>query len=226
MVALLIVGRCAQACRLPYELLQNDKVIDSGYLLSPRDLCGLEFIPSLIDAGVTSFKVEGRLKSPEYVAIVTRIYRKYIDMHLSSAPFEIELKDKIDLLQAFNRGNFSSGHLSRDANQDFVCKEKQNNMGIYIGNVANYNDKKGHITLNLNESLALGDSITLENEPTKYRVSELMFQGNNIPFACNNELITIGRMKGNIRPGDKIFKITSKRLSKSLKKLNCNVKSQ
>lgn len=213
MVALLIVGRCAQACRLPYELLQNDKVIDSGYLLSPRDLCGLEFIPSLIDAGVTSFKVEGRLKSPEYVAIVTRIYRKYIDMHLSSAPFEIELKDKIDLLQAFNRGNFSSGHLSRDANQDFVCKEKQNNMGIYIGNVANYNDKKGHITLNLNESLALGDSITLENEPTKYRVSELMFQGNNIPFACNNELITIGRMKGNIRPGDKIFKITSKRLS-------------
>lgn len=58
--------------------------------------------------GVTSFKIEGRLKSPEYVAIVTRVYRKYIDMYLAGKPFEIDLKDKDDLLQAFNRGNFSS----------------------------------------------------------------------------------------------------------------------
>jgi len=65
--------------------------------------------------------------------------------------------------------------------------------------------------------LLFGDSITFENEPTKYKVSELMFQGKNIPFACNNELITIGRMKGNIRPGDKIYKISNKRLSESAK---------
>lgn len=210
-------GKCAQSCRLPYDLLQNDKIIDSGYLLSPRDLCGLEFIPELINAGVASLKIEGRLKSPEYVATVTRIYRKYIDIYLSSSNFEIDPKDKNDLLQVFNRGNFSTGHLNRDANQDFVCKEKQNNMGIYIGNVSNYNDKKGHITLNLNESISIGDSITFENEPTKYRVSELMFQNKNIPFACNNEIITIGRMKGNIKPGDKIFKIASKKLSDSAK---------
>ena len=65
--------------------------------------------------------------------------------------------------------------------------------------------------------MLFGDSITFENEPTKYKVSELMFQGKNIPFACNNELITIGRMKGNIRPGDKIYKISNKRLSESAK---------
>lgn len=210
-------GKCAQACRLPYELLQDNTVIDNGYLLSPRDLCGLEYIPELIEAGVTSFKIEGRLKSPEYVAIVTKIYRKYIDRYLSGETFEIEQKDKEELCQAFNRGNFSTGHLDRNANQELVYKEKQNNMGIYIGNVANYNDKKGHITLNLNEAVALGDSITFENEPTKYRVSELMFQENNIPFACNNELITIGRMKGKIKPGDKIYKISSKRLFDSAK---------
>lgn len=227
-------GKCAQACRLPYDLLENDKIIDSGYLLSPRDLCGLEFIPNLIDAGVTSFKIEGRLKSPEYVAIVTSIYRKYIDMYLSSKKFEINPKDIDDLRQAYNRGGFSSGHLSKEANRSLVFKEKQNNMGIYIGNVSNYNSSNGHITLNLNEKIALGDSITFENEPTKYRVSELMFQGKNIPFACNNELITIGRMKGNIKPGDKIFKITDKRLDDSAKltfsgkelkkiKLNCKI---
>lgn len=207
-------GKCAQACRLPYELLENDKVIDNGYLLSPRDLCGLEFIPALIEADVASFKIEGRLKSPEYVAVVTRIYRKYIDLYYSGEKFEIDSKDIDDLRQVFNRGNFSSGHLDKEANRDLIFKEKPNNMGIYIGNVANYNPSKGHISLNLNdENVAIGDSITFEHEPTKYRISELMFQDKNIPFACNNELITIGRVKGNIAPGDKVFKIASKRLS-------------
>lgn len=148
-------GKCAQACRLPYSLLENDKVVDNGYLLSPRDLCALEFIPDLIKAGVSSFKIEGRLKSPEYVAVVTRIYRKYIDLYLSEKPYEIDPKDKMDLKQVFNRGNFSSGHLEPKPNLGLVCKEKQNNMGIYIGNVSHYNDKKGHITLNLNESIAI-----------------------------------------------------------------------
>lgn len=209
-------GKCAQACRLPYELIENDKAIDKGYLLSPRDLCGLQFIPALIDAGVASFKIEGRLKSPEYVAIVTRVYRKYIDLYYSGEKFEIDPKDIDDLRQVFNRGNFSSGHLDKDANRDLIFKEKPNNMGIYIGNVANYNYNKGHISLNLNdENVAIGDSITFENEPTKYRISELMFQNKNIPFACNNELVTIGRVKGNINPGDKVFKISSKRLSDS-----------
>ena len=58
-------GKCAQACRLPYQLLQNDKVVDNGYLLSPRDLCALELITSLIEAGVSYLKIEGRMKSPE-----------------------------------------------------------------------------------------------------------------------------------------------------------------
>lgn len=210
-------GKCAQACRLPYELLEEDKVVDKGYLLSPRDLCGLEFLPRLIEAGVISFKIEGRLKSPEYVAVVTKIYRKYIDLYLSGKEYKIEEKDIDELRQVFNRGNFSAGHLGHDANRDLVYKEKPNNMGIYIGNVANYNENKGHITLNLNERIAIGDSITFEQEPTKYKISELMFQGNNIPFACNNEVITIGRMKGNIRPGDKIFKLSSKRISEEAK---------
>ena len=74
-------GKCAQPCRLPYKV----KGIDSSfkYLMSPKDLCGLEFIPNLIDAGVTCFKIEGRMKKPEYVATVTRIYRKYIDKYIN-----------------------------------------------------------------------------------------------------------------------------------------------
>ncbi len=189
-------GKCAQACRLPYQLLQDKRLIDNGYLLSPRDLCGLDYLPNLIEAGVKSFKIEGRLKSPDYVATTTRIYRKYIDLYFSSNPYEINLKDRKDLLQVFNRGNFSSGHLDKNANLDLVFKQKQNNMGIYIGNVSNYNDKKGHVTLNLNDKIAIGDSITFENEPTKYKISELIFQGRNIPFACDNEVVTIRQNEG------------------------------
>ncbi len=81
--------------------------VSNGYLLSTRDLCGLEFIPDLINAGVMCFKIEGRMKSPEYVATVTRIYRKYIDLALSDKPYIIDEKDKKELMQVFNRGGFS-----------------------------------------------------------------------------------------------------------------------
>ena len=74
-------GKCAQSCRLPYELIENEKTtLDKGYLLSPRDLCSLDYLPRLINCGVKSLKIEGRMKSPEYVATVTRIYRKYINL--------------------------------------------------------------------------------------------------------------------------------------------------
>jgi len=76
-------GKCAQPCRLPYTLYENNKPLDKGYLLSTRDLMGIDYLPRLISAGVTCFKIEGRMKPPEYVATVTRIYRKYIDKALA-----------------------------------------------------------------------------------------------------------------------------------------------
>lgn len=104
-------GKCAQPCRLPYTLLEKslncNRKIDEGYLLSTKDLCSLEFLPKLINAGVTCFKIEGRLKSPEYVATVTRIYRKYIDMVLDGKEYILDENDKKELMQVFNRGGFS-----------------------------------------------------------------------------------------------------------------------
>ena len=213
-------GRCAQPCRLPYELVEekssnnktSESVIDKGYLISPRDLCSLEFIPQLIKAGVKCFKIEGRLKSPEYVATVTRIYRKYIDMVLNDEEYIVDEKDIKDLKQIFNRGGFSSGHLSNHSNHDLVFKEKPNNMGLYIGNVAGYNKAKGHIKVLLNEKLAIGDSINFEKENTKYTISELMLNNSNIPHAEVGQKVVIGRMKGNIHVGDKIYKLSSKEL--------------
>ena len=208
-------GKCAQGCRLPYSLLENEKVIDNGYLLSPKDLCSLELLPDLIKTNIDSLKIEGRMKSPEYVATVTRIYRKYIDKISNCEEYFIEEQDKQDLLQVFNRGGFSTGHLENEPNFELIYKEKPNNMGIYIGSISNYNQKTGHITLKLKSQIEIGDSITFEKEPTAYKISELMINNENVANTKIGNKVTIGRMKGNFGTGDKIFKLSSKRLNNS-----------
>lgn len=205
-------GKCAQPCRLPYELLEDDKKIDQGYLLSTRDVYGLEHLPFLIQSGVTCFKIEGRMKTPEYVATVTRIYRKYIDLALSNKPYIIEEKDKKDLLQVFNRGLSSSGHLDSKPNQELVYSKKPNNMGLPLGIVQKIQEEKGYITLKLKEELSIGDSIAIGKESGSYRVSELMVKGKNVKSASPDQTVVIGRMKGNIHLGDNIYKMASKEL--------------
>ena len=231
-------GRCAQPCRLPYTLLENGvSEIDSGYILSPRDLCSLELLPELIKAGITSFKIEGRMKSPEYVATVTRIYRKYIDKVLNGDNFEVDLQDKKDLLQVFNRGASSLGHLSASPNKNLIFKEKPNNMGLFLGTVQNFNNNKGYVSLKLNESLSIGDRICIEtpSENANYTISELMINKKNLPSASTGDFATVGRIKGNVKIGNKVFKITDKKLfdeasrtfseSSELRKidLNCSI---
>lgn len=230
-------GKCAQPCRLPYKLLENDKEIDKGHLLSTRDLCGLDCIPNLIKAGVTCLKIEGRMKNPEYVATVTRIYRKYIDLaealintqkfidgenldiydfkenSTNESKYIINENDRKTLLQAFNRGMSSSGHLLNEPNKNLVFKDKPNNMGLFLGKVQKYNKNKGYITVKLQESIEIGDTISLEKEKGSYNVSELMDKNRNIKETSIGQTVTIGRMKGNINLGDNIYKMSSKTLS-------------
>ncbi len=196
-------------CRLPFKLVNNsNKIIDEGYLLSTRDLCGLDFIPDLINSGVSSLKIEGRMKSPEYVACVTKIYRKYIDLAYSNKPYIIDENDKNLLAIAFNRGGFSNGHFAK--NKNLVFKEKPNNMGLALGIIKKYDSKKGLITLQLKQNISIGDSISVQKEQNLYTVSELMKNNLNEKKAFIGDIVTIGRMKGNINIGDKIYKMTDK----------------
>lgn len=228
-------GKCAGPCRLPFSLYEEDKVIDSGFLLNTRDLCGIDYIPDLINSGVKCFKIEGRMKSPEYVATVTKIYRKYIDLALSKKEnYTIDEKDRKELLQVFNRGMSSPGHLSKNGNHSLVFKEKPNNMGLFLGKIEKYLPKKGYITIKLNEKISIGDTISLENETTSYTISELMNTNfENITETQIGQTVIIGRIKGNINLGSKIYKMSSKKLnemaresfSKEYKKIgfNCNI---
>src|SRR5258708_35465135 len=90
-------GECAQACRLPYDLISDGQKVELGdrrYLLSPQDLAGLEVLPDLIRVGVASLKIEGRLKSPEYVASITRVYRKALDALCGAESLEPRAKSE------------------------------------------------------------------------------------------------------------------------------------
>ena len=222
-------GMCAQPCRLTYELYSNKNLLDKGFLLSPRDQSAIDFLPALIKSGIDCFKIEGRLKAPEYVATVTKIYRKYIDFIIKNInlsdeelinqihtmleiPNEITgLSDKEELLQVFNRGNFSKGHFENEPNTKLIYSKKPNNMGLYLGKIQNFNNQKGHITLKLENSISVGDRISINNE--NYTVSELMIKNKNYPTLDLGNTVTLGRMKGNISNGMSVFRIENKKLS-------------
>lgn len=120
-------GQCAQPCRLPYGA-NGEK----GYLLSPKDICTLDLIPDLIDAGIDSFKLEGRMKRPEYVAGVTAVYRKYTDLYLKKgrAGYRVEEADREQLMDLYNRGGFHSGYYKQHNGKEMISKERPNHAGV------------------------------------------------------------------------------------------------
>ena len=115
-------GQCAQACRLPYDLIVDGKFKDLGdkaYLLSPQDLAAYDLVGDLAACGVASLKIEGRLKSPQYVAATTQTYRQSLDALSHSEEFQIEPQQRADLEQTFSRG-FTHGFLSGVNHQKLV----------------------------------------------------------------------------------------------------------
>ncbi|MFM7751732.1 MAG: peptidase U32 family protein, partial [Opitutaceae bacterium] len=133
-------GECAQACRLPYDLLADGRQIDLGdrrYLLCPQDLAGIDVLPQLVKAGVASLKIEGRLKSPEYVASITRVYRSALD-RLANAPDQgsrrVPEPERYELQMAFSRG-LHSGWFGGINNQELVHARFGTKRGVFVGEV-------------------------------------------------------------------------------------------
>lgn len=224
-------GKCAGTCRLPYSLLKDGQEKEKGYLLSSKDVCTLDILPELIEAGVKSFKIEGRMKSKEYVGIVTSIYRKYIDLAESNQEYLVDEKDREMLMQIFNRGGFSTGYLKGKLGKNMMYTKRPNHIGTLLGEVISYNPNKGHVKIKLCKELDLGDSIAIGDSSCK--ISELMKKNNNIKMAKTNDIVTIGRIKGKIKPKDKVYKTVSIKLNQEMdqkigkenikRKLNCNI---
>ena len=134
-------GQCAQPCRLPYELV-DDKSVDvlkdnaGKYLLSPKDLNTIELLPELIEAGVSSLKIEGRMKRPEYVAVVVETYRKAIDRYYEErVEYQATVDERRNLAQIFNR-DFTTAYLERNQGRNMISDKRPNNRGVPIGRIA------------------------------------------------------------------------------------------
>ncbi|HKD36437.1 MAG TPA: U32 family peptidase, partial [Pirellulales bacterium] len=130
-------GQCAQACRLPYDLVVDGQPRDAGdraYLLSPQDLAAHDLIGPLVTLGVKSFKIEGRLKSAQYVAVASQTYRAAIDAALAEQPFALSRQGQLDLAQSFSRG-FTHGFLSGIDHQRLVEGRFPKSRGVKIGTV-------------------------------------------------------------------------------------------
>ena len=131
-------GECAQACRMPYELVSDGQTVDLGdrrYLLSPQDLSGLEVLPDLVRAGVRSLKIEGRLKSAEYVASITRVYRRALDQLAASASAGHSSESRYELEMAFSRGLYT-GWFRGINNQELAHARFGKKRGVYLGEVS------------------------------------------------------------------------------------------
>ena len=131
-------GECAQACRMPYELVSDGQTVDLGdrrYLLSPQDLSGLEVLPDLVRAGVRSLKIEGRLKSAEYVASITRVYRRALDQIAASASAGPASEARYELEMAFSRGLYT-GWFRGINNQELAHARFGKKRGVFLGEVS------------------------------------------------------------------------------------------
>lgn len=137
-------GRCAQPCRLPYDVVFDNQTISKEYPLSPKDLCTLENLPDILEAGVYSLKIEGRMKKPEYVAIVTAMYRKYVDMYeqKGKSGYSVNINDIEKLKDIYNRGGFTDGYYMRHNGTEMMSLKRPNHMGTEVAQIMSVDMKK------------------------------------------------------------------------------------
>jgi putative protease len=165
-------GRCAQPCRQRYELLENDKSVREGCLLSLKDICTLDYIPDLCDAGIDSFKIEGRMKKPEYTAGITAAYayltRKFEE--LGRTGFEKYIKENPDEInervreasEIYNRGGFTKGYYFGYHGPSMMTPDRANHSGVETGKVSDVSGR--HVSIRLNLDVSAGDVLEIRGK--------------------------------------------------------------
>lgn len=217
-------GRCAQPCRLQYQLEGKDGRVlalpekNGEYLLSPRDLNLSGRLPELIAAGIDSFKVEGRMKRPEYVATVTRIYRNAIDRSLAGN-FYITAEEKNDLAQIFNR-DFTTGYFFGHPGRDLMSYKRPNNRGVLLGRVKGYSRQNEMAEIRLDAPLQVGDGLEVwvsRGGRAGTRVHDILsVDGRGMEVAGAGDTVRLG-ITGDIHPGDRVFKTYDSLLAEKAK---------
>eukprot|EP00741_Cyanophora_paradoxa_P013434 tig00020685_g12972.t1 len=228
-------GECAQACRMQYRLLADGKEVDLGgreYLLSPQDLCGAELLPQLVAAGVSSLKIEGRLKTPEYVASVVRVYREALDRAAAAAapvedpreaaPQPLTAAQRYELEMAFSRG-LSPGWLAGIDNQRLVHARFGKKRGARVGVVRSVDARARRVVIGgVEASAALkpGDGVVFDaGRPAEGEPGGFVYEVE--PGRARGSLVAAFGPRTDVRrvrPGDIVWKTSDPALSRALRK--------
>ena len=218
-------GECAQACRMPYELVSDGRPVPLGdrkYLLSPQDLAGLDLLPDLARAGIASLKIEGRLKSPEYVANITRIYREALGAIAASPIPKSESKDqKYDMEMSFSRGLFT-GWMEGTNNQKLVHARFGKKRGVFLGEVTTVG--RDHVRLRLEGPLKPGDGVVFDaGRPEEDEEGGRVYEIEKRKAERGNDQMTELRFGqgdinfSRIHAGDKLWKTSDPELDRRLR---------
>ena len=202
-------GRCAQTCRLPYGTAEGKK---KQYLLSPKDLSTISLIPQLVESKIDSFKIEGRMKSPEYVALVVSIYKHYLEKYLSGEKeYKVSKEDLVKLLDAFNRGGFTKGYYIQHNGTDMMSMKRPNHQGVYLGKVEKI--QKNTITFTAKEKLNKQDVLEVLTKDTSKTIQLTS------PVSKNKgEKVCLNANSLNqIKIGQEIYRTNNQELKKQVK---------
>ena len=213
-------GECAQACRMPYDLMSDGKQVPLGdrkYLLSPQDLSGMEVLPELVRVGMASLKIEGRLKTPEYVANITRAYRKALDAVQDPEGFKkVRTESRYDLEMGFSRGLYP-GWFKGINNQELAHARFGKKRGVLLGEVSRVQGEL--VVLKLKGPLKPGDGVVFDaGHPDRQEEGGFVYTVEN---RGEESLLGFGRGDvdfQNIHPGDKLWKTSDPELDRRLRK--------
>lgn len=217
-------GMCAQPCRLPYEVEGKR----AGYILSPKDLCTLSGVGSLIEAGVDSFKIEGRMKKPAYTAYTSHLYRLYADAYLSGRKIsdqEVQ-RDIRKLADIYNRGGFSGGYLLEHSKKDIIYPVKNGHFGVCVGTVTKVN--KNTVEYRLDTEIHAQDVLEFRDK-NGASVYEYTVKEGVIP----PDTVVARHKKGSpLKPGQNVYRTKNNHLLNEIEnrilegKRKCKVKLQ
>lgn len=208
-------GSCAQPCRLPYTLADEKgrALLEQGkagdYLLSPRDLNMSGHIPDLIEAGIDALKIEGRIKRPEYVAVVTGIYRKLIDRAVSGGAerFYVTPQENTELAQIFNR-EFTTGYFYGRQFNKMMSYKRPNNRGIFLGRVRSYDWERSLVEVLLEDKLHAGDGLEIwvtEGGRKGFVAGTFFVDGKKVQEASPGQIVKVP-FQGAVKKSDRVFK--------------------
>jgi putative protease len=211
-------GYCAQPCRKQYALKKNGEEVNvrGNFLLSPKDLNAAEILPKIIEAGVSSLKIEGRMKRPEYVAGVVSIYRRLLDRYATDpADYFVSEEELITLEQLFNRG-FTHAYLSGKPRIELMDHRVPYNRGVLVGTVIG-RSRGGYVSLKLSGSLNVGDGIGFSSEGTGENVNRMFYEGRPITSAGKGMVVDL-LLSNPVSAGTQVYRTSDVSLLKSMER--------